>query len=191
MTPPDQPPGTIRKLLKSETRLLKDHLLRLDETARERRFGHHVSDAFIAGYAGKAAEFGTIIFGYFDGGDLRAAAELKRPKLGWGQIAEAAFSVERPLAGQGIATALMGRVIRSARNRGVRHLILCCMAENAKMRAIAAKYGAELRVEDGSIVGDIIPLIADYYSLAGEMFDDRLAMMHAILDLQIRMNRAA
>ena len=191
MTDDEQRPGTIRKLLKSETPLIGEHLMRLDSDARARRFGHHVSDQFIAAYSVQAANIGAVTFAYLIGGQAHAIAEMKRSRVLGPSAAEAAFSVERDYANQGIATDLMGRVIRSARNRGVTHLVLTCLAENAKMRAIAAKYGAELHIEDGSVVGDIVPKGADYYSIASELFDDRLACVFAALDFQMRLQRAA
>jgi GNAT superfamily N-acetyltransferase len=191
MTDSEQRPGTIRKLLRSEIGLLGEHLLRLDADARARRFGHHVSDAFIDAYARKAADIGAVTYGYFIDGHVHAAAELKSPAHGQERTAEAAFSVERDYANRGIATSLMGRVIRSARNRGVQHLVLTCLVENAKMRAIAAKYGADLIIEQGSAIADISPKRADYLSFASEFFDDRLALVHAALDLQLRYHHAA
>ena len=191
MTDSEQRPGTIRKLLRSEIGLLSEHLLRLDADARARRFGHHVSDAFIDAYARKAADIGAVTFGYFIDGHVHAAAELKSPSLGDKRTAEAAFSVERDYANRGIATSLMGRIIRSARNRGVQHLVLTCLVENAKMRAIAAKYGADLIIEQGSVIADISPKRADYMSLASEFLDDRLAFVHAALDMQLRYHHVA
>ena len=191
MTDSEQRPGTIRKLLRSEIGLLSEHLLRLDADARARRFGHHVSDAFIDTYARKAADIGAVTFGYFIDGHVHAAAELKSPSLGDKRTAEAAFSVERDYSNRGIATSLMGRIIRSARNRGVQHLVLTCLVENAKMRAIAAKYGADLIIEQGSVIADISPKRADYMSLASEFLDDRLAFVHAALDMQLRYHHVA
>lgn len=183
--------GSIRKLLKREHPLYREHLLRLDTEARRRRFAHSVSDDFIIRHAGKANESGSFIFGYFDAGQLRGVAELKLSPGTLNANAEAAFSVERDYVNQGIATELMGRVIRTARNRGVRHLVLSCLAENAKMRAIAAKYGAELHFEEGGVVGDIMPPRANYFSLASEAFDDRVGVYLASLDLGDRLKSAA
>jgi GNAT superfamily N-acetyltransferase len=92
--------------------------LRLDKTNRRMRFAHGVSDAFIEDYAGRMAEMGGIVYAYFDGEEVRAAAELKKLSDIWGGEAEAAFSVEQPLQEQGIGSELMGLVIR-ARNRGI------------------------------------------------------------------------
>ena len=184
-------PGSIRKLLSREQPLYRAHLLRLDGDARHRRFAHAVSDDFIVRYAQRAAEPGSIIFGYFTDGQLRAVAELKLTPGGSSQAAEAAFSVERDYVSQGIATELMTRVIRSARNRGVRHLILSFLPENTKMQAIARKYGADLQFRADSIVADIMPARPNFYSLANEAFDDRVGLLLAGLDYQDRRKNAA
>lgn len=182
-------PGVIRRILKSETFLIEEHLLRLDEDARRRRFNHDVSDDFIRQYVKGAADFGNLTFGYFVDGDVRAIAELRQSDPARREMAEVAFSVERPFANRGIATALMGRIIRAARNRGIRHLILVCLAENTKMQAIARHYDADLRIGDGAIIADIIPKRPDYASIAGEMLDERMAYVHAVFDLQTRLAR--
>jgi GNAT superfamily N-acetyltransferase len=183
--------GNIRKLWPTDTDKFRDHLLRLDKTNRRMRFAHGVSDAFIEDYAARMAEMGGVVYGYFDGEEVRAAAELK--KLGdiWGREAEAAFSVEQPLQEQGIGTELMGLVIRAARNRGIQHLCVSCLAENGKMRAIARKYEAELRFEYGEVIGEIVPDGPNYFSILAEAVDDRFGYMMAVLDLHRRAVKAA
>ena len=111
--------------------------------------------------------------------------------IAWGQEAEAAFSVEKPYQDQGVGTELMGRVIRAARNRGIRRLCMSCLAENSKMQAIARKYEAELRFEYGEVIGEIMPEAPNYFSLLAEAVEDRFGYMMAVLDLQSRLVRAA
>ena len=180
--------GFIRRILASEGYLLRDHLQRLDSDARHRRFGHEVSNAFIADYAAHASDFGNVTFGYFVDGDVRGVAELRPGPLMRQGDAEVAFSVERPFANRGIATQLMGRIIRTARNRGLSHLVLVCMPTNAKMQAIARHYGADLKIEDGSIFADIVPNRADYRSLIADMIDEPMTYLHAALDMQTRIS---
>jgi RimJ/RimL family protein N-acetyltransferase len=183
--------GTIRKLWPTETAKFRDHLLRLDKTSRRMRFAHGVSDAFIEEYATRMADMGGIVYAYFEGDDVRAAAELKKLGDTWGREAEAAFSVEKPQQEHGIGTELMGLVIRAARNRGVQHLGISCLAENGKMRAIARRYEAELRFEYGEVIGEIIPQGPNYFSLLAEAVDDRFGYMMAVLDLHKRVVKAA
>ncbi len=178
--------GSIRKLLRSEVRLFADHLLRLDKESRRLRFTHAVSDEYDRNYAGTAVDPGTIVYIYTLDGVVRAAAELKRMGNTWGDMAEAAFSVESQVANMGLASELMGHIILSARNRGVKQLVLNCLAENLKMQAIAHKYHAELHIEHGDVVAQIVPNRPDCISLATEIFEDRFILLVSALDSHSR-----
>ena len=183
--------GSIRKLWPTETEQFRDHLLRLDKDSRRMRFAHAVSDSFIEDYAARMSDMGSIVHAYVEDGEVRAAAELRKLSDVWGQEAEAAFSVEKTHQEQGIGSELMGRVIRSARNRGVQRLYMSCLPENNKMQAIARKYEAELKFEYGEVVGQIVPMEPNYFSIMAEAVEDRVGYVMAVLDLQGRLVRAA
>ena len=183
--------GLIRKLRPTESEKFRDHLLRLDKASRRMRFAHGVSDTFIEDYTARMGDDGGIAFGYFAGGELRASAELKKLGDTWGREAEAAFAVEPAFQDHGIGSLLMGRVIRSARNRGVHLLYMSCLPENSKMQAIARKHEAELKFEYGEVVGEIVPRGADYFSLLAEEFEDRVGYMLTVLDIGARAVKAA
>lgn len=183
--------GTIRRLWPTETDKFRDHLLRLDKDSRRLRFAHSVSDAFVEDYASRMAEYGSLVYGHVVDGKVRGAAELRRLGDGWGEEAEAAFSVEKAYQDNGVGSDLMGRVVRAARNRRVRRLYMSCMAENAKMQVIARKHEAVLRFEYGEVIGEILPETPDYFSMVAEAAEDRVGFMIAVLDLQSRMVRAA
>jgi len=191
MSEPTPANGTMRKLWPTEADRFRDHLLRLDKETRRLRFAHFVTDAFIEDYAGRMAEFGSVVYGYILEGRVRAAAELRRLGDVWGEEAEAAFSVEKSYQDQGIGTELMGRVVRAARNRGIRRLYMSCLAENAKMQAIARKHEADLRFEYGEVIGEILPDTPNYFSIMAEAAEDRVGFMIAVLELQSRLVRAA
>lgn len=183
--------GNIRKLRPSEAGKFRDHLLRLDKVNRRMRFAHGVSDAFISDYASRMGERGSIVFAYLDGEEVHAAAELKKLGETWGRESEAAFSVEKTYQDQGLGSVLMGRIIRSARNRGVQLLYMSCLAENAKMQAIARKHEADLRFEYGEVIGEIVPQDPDYFSIIAEQIEDRVGFMMTVLDLSARAIKAA
>src|SRR5262245_14379807 len=183
--------GMTRRLWPTETDKFRDHLLRLDPESRRMRFAHSVSDAFIDEYAGRMTAYGSLVYGHLVDGKVRGAAELRRLGDSWGDEAEAAFSVEKPYQDHGVGTDLMGRVVRAARNRSLRRLYMSCLAENARMQAIARKHDALLRFEYGDVVGEIEPVHADYFSLAAEVAEDRMGFIIAVLDLQARLVRAA
>lgn len=183
--------GTTRKLRKSEADKFRDHLMRLDKDSRRMRFAHGVSDSFVEEYASRMGELGSIVYAHIVDGEVRAVAELRKLGDTWGREAEAAFSVEMAYQEQGIGSELMGKVIRSARNRGVQQIYMSCLAENAKIQAIARKYDAQLRFEYGEVVGEIIPQVPDYFSLLEEQFEDRVGYLMTVLDLNTRVAKAA
>lgn len=183
--------GSIRKLWPVETAKFRDHLLRLDKNSRRMRFAHSVSDTFIDDYAERMSDMGSVVYGYIEADEVRAVAELRKLGDAWGNEAEAAFSVETTHQGLGIGSDLMGRIIRSARNRGVQRLYMSCLPENGRMQAIARKYEAVLMLEPGEVVGEIVPVGPNYFSVLAEAVDDRVGYMLAVLDLQGRLSRAA
>lgn len=176
--------GGIRKLWPNETNRFRDHLLRLDRESRRMRFAHCVSDAFIEDYAARMNEMGSIVFAFISDGEVRAAAELRKLADVWGHDAEAAFSVEQAYQSRGIGSELMGRVIRAARNRGVHRLYMSCLAENAKIQAIARKHEADLTFEHGEVIGEIVPDSPNYFSILAEAAEDRIGHTMAVLNLQ-------
>ncbi|MDX2155603.1 MAG: GNAT family N-acetyltransferase [Hyphomicrobiaceae bacterium] len=180
-----------RKLWPSEATRFRDHLLRLDKDSRRLRFAHAVADAFIEDYAARMGDMGGIVIGAFIAGELRAAGELRKLGDTWGREAEAAFSVEPQHQDQGLGGELMGRLIRCARNRGVQLIYMSCLAENARMQALARHHEAVLRMEYGEVVGEIVPDTPDYFSLMAEAVEDRVGYMLAVLDLSQRMTKAA
>ena len=183
--------GSIRKLWPTEQDKFRAHLLRLDRDSRRMRFAHEVSDSFIEDYASRMTEMGSIVYGFFVEEDVHAVAELRKLSHTWGKEAEAAFSVEPAYQEHGIGTELMGRVIRSARNRSIERLYMSCLPENSKMQAIARKHEADLRFEFGEVFGEIVPEITDYASLMAEAVEDRVGFLLAVLDIQSRAIKAA
>lgn len=185
------PSGSIRKLWPTEIEKFRDHLLRLDKSSRHSRFAHGVSDAFVIDYASRMHDMGSVVYGYIVGGEVHAAAELRKLGDAWGTEAEAAFSVEKPFQDQGVGSELMGRVIRAARNRGIERLYMSCLAENSKMQAVARKHEADLRFEYGEVIGEVVPEGPNYFSIIAEAVEDRMGFMMAVLDLQNRLVKAA
>ena len=183
--------GIVRRLWPTETDRFRDHLLRLDKESRRMRFAHSVSDAFIEAYARRMTQYGSLVYGHLVDGKVRGAAELRRLGDTWGEEAEAAFSVERGYQNHGVGSELMGRVVRAARNRSIRRLYMSCLADNAKMQAIARKHAALLRYEAGDVIGEILPAQPSYLSLVEEAAEDRMGFIIAVLDLQARLVRAA
>jgi GNAT superfamily N-acetyltransferase len=183
--------GTIRKLWIGETDAYRDHLLRLDEDSRHRRFAGAVSDDFIARHAATARELGVVVHGFFVDGTLRGAAELRRIGSLFSREAEAAFSVEQPWQSQGVGSVLLERTLLTARNRGFQSLHMLCLADNRRMQQLARKYEADLHFDFGSVVGEVDAPRSTPLSLMREAAADVHGVAHSILDAQSRLLRPA
>jgi len=148
--------GYVRTLSQhEELPLLRDHLLRLDPDSRHDRFNGFLDDGFIERYAAKCAADGTIIVAYMENGMVRGAAELHHPEQSDDGLPEIAFSVESCLRRRGVGSLLFERVISEARWKGYRRLRVTTGAQNHAMRALAAKFGANLMFERGESSGTI------------------------------------
>ena len=178
---------SIRKLRPTETQKFQDHMLRLDEDSRRMRFGMVVDDTFINAYTARADLNHHVIYGYFAGGEMHAAAELLPIGDDWGAEAEAAFSVEADYQDGGVGTALLGRIILAARNRGVDRLYMSCLQENHKAQRIARKYGAALHFDDGDVIGQFRTHQPTPASLWSEAIDDGNGFVMAVLELPLRL----
>ena len=180
-------PG-LRRLWRDDMPAFQAHLLRLDAESRFERFGLATNDDFVIRYAERCFGIDDVIYGWFDGeGVVRAAGELRgvghNLPLGFGQSAEAAFSVERPWRRQGIGTALMGRIVRAARNRRAETLYMACLARNVAMQKLARKFEAEMRFETDSRQPRRLPSLRAAWR---DLFGDAGAYATAILDLRRR-----
>jgi GNAT superfamily N-acetyltransferase len=177
-----------------ETEAYRDHLLRLDRDSRHTRFSGAISDEFIARHAATATGFGVVVHGFFVDGTLRGAAELRRKgtkgmMLGSDE-AEAAFSIEQEWQSNGVGTVLLERTLLSARNRGIKHLRMDCLADNRRMQQLARKFEAGLSFDFGSVVGKVAPprstplslmreAMTDAHGVAAEMFEAQSRMLGA------------
>jgi GNAT superfamily N-acetyltransferase len=182
--------GVIRKLWVGETDKYRDHVLRLDSASRHNRFGGGVSDEFIRNYVDLSISLDTVVHGFFIDGEMRGAAELRQLGSRFPRQAEAAISVEKPWQSHGVGSALLGRTLLAARNRGFRLLHMACLAENRRMQQLARKFDAELSFDFGSVVGEVESSRANPLSVMKEIMADGHGFATAMLDLQSRMLRA-
>jgi GNAT superfamily N-acetyltransferase len=183
--------GIIRKLWSGEPDAYRDHLLRLDHDSRYRRFSGTVSDEVIARHAATASGPGVVVHGFFVDGTLRGAAELRRVGPVLSRAGEAAFSIEQPWQSHGVGTELLERTLLSARNRGITHLKMHCLANNRRMQQLARKFEAGLSFDFGGVVGKVVPPRSTALSLMREAMNDSHGVASAMLDAQSRLFRPA
>lgn len=156
MTRPSLAKGSVRTLRQAEELpLLRDHLLRLDPESRHDRFHGFMDDSFIERYAAKCADDGTVIIAYIEDGVVRGAAELHPPDRSPDSLPEIAFSVEACVRRQGVGSILFRKLIAEARSKGYRSLRITTGAQNQAMRALANKFGANLKFRHGESTGSI------------------------------------
>ncbi|MBO6756497.1 MAG: GNAT family N-acetyltransferase [Roseibium sp.] len=143
----------VQEILPEEYGLFLSHLLRLDARTREDRFGMAASDQFLRQYVETTRAVGTLVLVSIEAGQVRASAEL-RP-VPDPDAAEATVCVEPAWRGRGIATRLMSQIVDEAKSRGVRRLYVRCLATNAAMRSLAAKFTPHLVLDATDVTGRI------------------------------------
>ena len=177
--------GAIRRLFTTEGSLFRDHLLRLDAAGRRDRFMGSVGDEFLVRYATECFASKSLVLGFFEQDTLRAAGELHAPDDDL--TSDIPFSVEQEFRNRGIGTAMLRRLILSARNRQIQHLRMNCHGQNQAMQALARKFKADLRFARAETVGDIIPRAATPYSVWMEALDDAREFGQAVIDVHRRL----
>jgi GNAT superfamily N-acetyltransferase len=182
--------GTIRKLWIGETAKYRDHILRLDPLSRRNRFAGGVSDDFVSRYVDLSTSLDAVVHGFFVGGLMRGGAELRPLGMRFPRQAEAAISVEKAWQSHGVGSALLRHTLLAARNRGIRHLHMACLADNARMQQLARKFDAELSFDFDSVIGEVESARPTPLSLMREMMSDGHSFATAMLDLQSKMLRA-
>jgi GNAT superfamily N-acetyltransferase len=182
--------GVIRKLWIGETAKYRDHVLRLDPESRRNRFAGGVSDDFVSNYVDLMRGLDTVVHGFFIGGTMRGAAELRPLGSRFLGEAEAAISVEKAWQSHGVGSALLQRTLLAARNRGFRLLHMACLAENHRMQQLARKFAAELSFDFESVVGEVESSRPTPLSVMRELMSDSHGFATAMLDLHSRMLRA-
>jgi GNAT superfamily N-acetyltransferase len=148
------------------------------------RFCGPASDSFIRRYCSNTGSANDIVLGYFVGGELRGAGELKLHHDGVFRMgAEVALSVETPYQGRGVGTRLLRRLTVLARNRGVGKIHMLCLRENAGMQTIASKLGVESQIHEYDVEGTAHLRWASHLTLAEEAMADGYEVLRLVLGL--------
>ncbi|RFC65088.1 GNAT family N-acetyltransferase [Fulvimarina endophytica] len=174
----------VRRLTAGENGELLGHLQRLDTETRRARFGHLVGEAFLETYAAQPITESCVIEGLFVNGVLRGVGELRIDR-GDREAAEAAFSIETLFQGRGFGGRLFDRMINSARNRGVRRIVITCARDNRRIVALARRHGARLTVDGADIVAELPARPADLRSLRAEWLREAEAIAGWATDWRI------
>lgn len=98
---------------------------------------------------------GSIIAGYIEDGDIRGVGELRPTLQGTPYDAELAFSIEAAWKRRGIGTRLMRVLIRDGGASGYARIGFETNSQNVAMKALARKFGAQLRFGEAETSGTI------------------------------------
>ena len=53
----------------------------------------------------------------------------------------------------GVGSVLLEHSLLAARNRGIKHLQVCCLVDNRRMQQLARKFEAEIMFDFGTVIG--------------------------------------
>lgn len=172
--------GIIRRLSLTDEAAARSHLRRLSPADRRLRFGGTVGDPFLATYARSLFAQAHLTLGYEVAGEIRGLGELViAPPAGID--AEIALSVEAAARNRGIGTMLLRRLLLMARNRSVATVRVLCLRDNAAMQAVARKADADLRYEEGEVIGRLSPVEPSAFSLGAEASQEGTAVLRWML----------
>jgi GNAT superfamily N-acetyltransferase len=183
--------GVIRKLWDAETDAYCDHLFRLDPESRRNRFSGSIADEAIRSFAATACGPDVVVHGFFVDGVLRGAADLHILRPLDLQEAEAAFSIEKPWQSHGVGSALLGRTLLCARNRGVKHVQVSCLPQNKRMQQLARKFEAAFSFDYDTVIGTMANPNPTPLSVMQEILADSHSFAAAYVDLQSRILKPA
>ena len=132
-----------------------------------------------------------ILHGFFVDGVLRGAADLRIVRPLDRREAEAAFNIEKPWQSHGVGSVLLEHTLLAARNRGIKHLQVCCLVDNRRMQQLARKFEAEITFDFGTVIGTMENPHPTPLSLMQEMVADGHGFAAAYVDFQSRLLRPA
>ncbi|WP_170788441.1 GNAT family N-acetyltransferase [Ruegeria lacuscaerulensis] len=171
----------IRRLRPYDRPKIESHFKSLNSDALTSRFGAPVSAEFVAAYLSDIFDDAALIFGAFPDSRLRGVGELRAVPDSLNYVAEVALTVETGWQDRGIGDGLLSRLLTAARNRGINEVHMLCLATNQKMRRLAAKHKAELKLITGQIEATLATPWPSPFSLAEEISGEYHAFARAIL----------
>ncbi|WP_171121036.1 MULTISPECIES: GNAT family N-acetyltransferase [unclassified Ruegeria] len=171
----------IRRLRIYDKPKIISHYRNLNEDTLTSRFGVPVRPEFVQNYLDGIFDNAALVFGAFPDSCLRGVGELRTVPDSQNFVAEVAMTVEASWQDRGIGDALFSRIIAAARNRGIREVHMLCLATNQKMRRLAAKHKAELKLVTGQVEATLTTPWPSPFSLAEEISGEYHALARAIL----------
>ncbi len=144
----------IRPLSVRDQQIHTEHLLRLSDEDRRKRFFQAMDDASIVRYSKRIDWDRSFILGAFVDDELRAVGSLMPIE---NDEAELAVTVEQAFQHAAIGRILVATLLVAARLAGLSAVRLIFLHENTPMRMLARDIHADLRSAQGVVEG-VVPL---------------------------------
>ncbi len=170
----------VRRLHTGHRPQIRTHLLALDASDRQLRFGQPASDEQIAHYVEQLRFDRDELLGIFDRAlRLKAMAHLAFAETpeGPGGRAEFGVSVLGAARGRGFGWRLFEQAMVHARNRGIRSLVIYAARENAPMLAILRRAGARIQYDGADALAELPLPPQTLASVLSQSLDEQLAQM--------------
>ncbi len=174
--------SAIRRLRPREAPALVEHLLRLDDEDRLKRFGRPIADQQVGRYVAGIDWTRAGAIGFFDRGMVRASAQIAWPLLDWLDGAEIGLTVEAPWRNRGIGGELMRRAVTLARNLELGEVRIFTRADNEPVKHLARRAGFTLSRTGTEIEGRLVLPPPDVRSLIEEAADNGAALVDRYFD---------
>ncbi len=129
----------LRGLTEHDSHIQAEHLQRLTPEDRRMRFHNAMSDAALSNYTDHVDWRHALAYGAFVDGTLRGVSEMM---LESGDEAEVSISIEKEYQRIGLGRILVGAMILTGRNLGLKTLHMYYFRDNERMRALARVMGA-------------------------------------------------
>lgn len=174
----------VRKLSLSDKTKIINHLVSLQGEDRRLRFGSPVNNDYIKNYVDKSFEQDSMWFGvdHIDGhlvASCHAAIFNGEAELG--------CCVDEDFRGEGLAQKMFDRAVTWLRSRGIKHVCMHCLTENAAMRHIARKNHMAVVSEYGETDANVTLVPATPIIHVYDAYADRIAMYDMMMKKNVRM----
>jgi RimJ/RimL family protein N-acetyltransferase len=179
-------PSLVHLLDGADRDALHRHFSRLDALDLRLRFGRAPGADWLRHYVDGIDFDRDAVFGLRAAGELAGVTHLAL----FDGAAELGLTVLPAHRRLGHATAMFGRAVLHARNRGTVELFMHCLSENRPMRHIARRAGMAVLVEGPDADAWIELPPATPLTLGRELYERQLTLVDATLRAQLDLARS-
>lgn len=125
-------------MFSTESQMLIDHLVSLDDESRRLRFGYDARQPAIEKYVVSSFnQPNSVWYGFIEGKKCFGAIHIAVD----GDVAEFGFSIDADRRGEGLSNELFSRALLYAKALGINKITMQCLSENKIVQHLAQKHG--------------------------------------------------